>query len=893
MMLDGTPWPRMMVGNVVVDLVSRDHALSLILDAKSEANPLAVVSGNLHHINLFAENHEWRDRRPATPAQRPESPAVQVRGPTCELRWLTLLDGVPLVRTANAISGHKWPKLSGSDLIYPILEAGAERGLRVGFLGGTQETLRRLRAISAERFPALQLAGTWAPERWELTDAAASLRIASEIRQSRADILVVGLGKPRQEEWIERFGAATGASVLLAFGSVVDLLAGRVQRAPQFVADAGVEWAWRLAHEPRRLGHRYLIACPPALLRLVRSAKIVEPVPPEQICRGPAGFVGPLAHAAVTALVVTRNNAADIGLLIDDLRCACGELPIRVVVVDNESTDGTVDIVRSHEDVIVVESGGNLGYAGGVNAGLRFTGDCDDVLILNADVSLAPGAVTQLHRVARTPGVGAVVPLILDADGVIFPSLYREPSITRAIGDAFLGGKLRKRMAFTSEFDLRPESYRISHDIDWATGAVVLIPSDVIREVGEWNEEFFLYSEEVDYFRRIRSVGLHVRFEPIAVSQHRGGGSGTSSALVTLKTVNRIRYVERHRSRPYAALYRAVVVLAALIRGADPVQRGVLTNVINRRHWPELPHATQSPAPGEITGPTARGAVIIPACNEVTVIERILTPLSCAAVEGFIEVIVVCNGCDDDTAGVARSVPGIRVVELRHASKPDALNAGDEAATLWPRLYLDADVEMPVTSVLELLDRLATGGPLVARPGFWYDTRASSPLVRCYYRARTRIHQGGSQMWGAGAYALSREGHARFGEFPAVTADDLYVDTRFDPVEKAVVRSASSVIRTPTDARTLLSVLRRHHRGDAELLAMERGAASRVRSSGRDTAIAAVATIRGPVAAFDAGVYLTMAFLARNGYRLTRGWERDNSSREVAAQADDCLAPTK
>lgn len=69
--------------------------------------------------------------------------------------------------------------------------------------------------------------------------------------------------------------------------------------------------------------------------------------------------------------------------------------------------------------------------------------------------------------------------------------------------------------------------------------------------------------------------------------------------------------------------------------------------------------------------------------------------------------------------------------------------------------------------------------------------------------------------------------------------------------------------------------------------------ATRARNSGRDTAIAAVATIRGPVAAFDAVVYLTMAFLARSGYPLAREWERDNSSREVAARTKDCLAPTK
>ena len=91
------------------------------------------------------------------------------------------------------------------------------------------------------------------------------------------------LSKPLQEEWIARFGPATGARVLLAFGAVIDFLAGRVRRAPERVAEAGAEWAWRLMLEPRRLGRRYLIQGPPALLQLKRRARVVEaataPVP--------------------------------------------------------------------------------------------------------------------------------------------------------------------------------------------------------------------------------------------------------------------------------------------------------------------------------------------------------------------------------------------------------------------------------------------------------------------------------------------------------------------------------------------------------------------------------------------------------------------------------------
>jgi GT2 family glycosyltransferase len=180
------------------------------------------------------------------------------------------------------------------------------------------------------------------------------------------------------------------------------------------------------------------------------------------------------------------------------------------------------------------------------------------------------------------------VPLMLEADGATFPSLRREPSLTRAIGDALLGRKIRARPGFSSETDSRPTSYIEAHDVDWATGAALLIPAAVAREVGAWNEEFFLYSEETDYFRRIRESGRRVRFEPSAVVKHRGKGSGTSPELATLMAVNRVRYVERHHGRLYSLLFRAVVVLAEGLRSYDAAHRRTLDFVLHRRRWQEL-----------------------------------------------------------------------------------------------------------------------------------------------------------------------------------------------------------------------------------------------------------------------------------------------------------------
>ena len=109
----------------------------------------------------------------------------------------------------------------------------------------------------------------WSPDRNELdTDSAA---IAEAIRAAGTDILVVSLGKPRQEKWVTEFGRATRARLLLPFGASVDFLAGTRRRAPDWMQRFGLEWLYRLSREPRRLARRYLIQGPPALVHLVRA----------------------------------------------------------------------------------------------------------------------------------------------------------------------------------------------------------------------------------------------------------------------------------------------------------------------------------------------------------------------------------------------------------------------------------------------------------------------------------------------------------------------------------------------------------------------------------------------------------------------------------------------
>jgi hypothetical protein len=178
-----------------------------------------------------------------------------------------------------------------------------------------------------------------------------------------------------------------------------------------------------------------------------------------------------------------------------------------------------------------------------------------------------------------------------------------------------------------------------------------------------------------------------------------------------------------------------------------------------------------------------------------------------------------------------------------------------------------------------VLDRLAEGDVLAARPAYQHDSRRASVLVRSFYRALNRISDRKPVMMGAGAYGLNEKGHSRVGPFPFLVSDDQYVDTRFDADEKTVVATDPAVVTTPVELKSLLAISRRAHRGSSELLSSEHAHNDRVYSTWWETASSIASTIRGPQSGADAAVYLGIALARRLPYRKTHAWERDESSR--------------
>lgn len=211
-------------------------------------------------------------------------------------------------------------------------------------------------------------------------------------------------------------------------------------------------------------------------------------------------------------------------------------------------------------------------------------------------------------------------------------------------------------------------------------------------------------------------------------------------------------------------------------------------------------------------------SIVIPAHNEGSVIARTLTAITAKAQPGEFDVIVVCNGCTDDTADVARSFGSpVRVIETRIANKAHALNLADEMACSFPRVYSDADVIITADAIRSLAQRLNAGDVLAVAPKASIDLSRCSWPVRAFYEIRSLLPSANEGIGGSGVYALSEAGRRRFDKFPKITADDGYVRIHFHAEERVTLDFVSSTVFPARTLRALIAVKARAHYGSFEL----------------------------------------------------------------------------
>lgn len=277
-------------------------------------------------------------------------------------------------------------------------------------------------------------------------------------------------------------------------------------------------------------------------------------------------------------------------------------------------------------------------------------------------------------------------------------------------------------------------------------------------------------------------------------------------------------------------------------------------------------------------------SIIIPAHNEGTVIERCLAVLTQGAQADELEIIVVCNGCSDDTAAKATQAwEQAHIIETDIASKSHALNLGDAAASGYPRFYVDADILLPIESLRRVSAQLQQEGLYAAAPRMDIDLDGRSWFVRAFYQVWLELPYCRSGMIGSGVYALSKQGRERFTEFPTVTADDGYVRLLFSAQERRTIEDCSFTITPPRTLGGLVAIKTRAHFGNIELKARFPDLWPNEEA---DHQTGLLLLLRKPKWWPALSVYIYVRFLSRwkAHWRYRFGdhakWERDDTSRE-------------
>ncbi|MCZ7418623.1 MULTISPECIES: glycosyltransferase family 2 protein [unclassified Micromonospora] len=269
-----------------------------------------------------------------------------------------------------------------------------------------------------------------------------------------------------------------------------------------------------------------------------------------------------------TAIVVTYNSQGQVLAALTALRQA--GLPVRLV--DNGSTDRTVELVRTHfPEVTVLVGQGNVGFAAAVNRGASGV-QTSVLLLVNPDCVVPPETTRALvETVFGRPEIGIAGPRLLDADGQVAVSAHPFETLTTVVASRF-GGMLvpvpvrrwlsgrRRRQAYDACLH-----GALPARVDWVSGACLAVRADLFTAVGGLDEAYFMYYEDEELCLQVRCHGAEVLYLPHVTAVHSGGASSSDPAWIWPHLYrSMLVFFSRHRPRSRAAV-RAVVLLRAVL----------------------------------------------------------------------------------------------------------------------------------------------------------------------------------------------------------------------------------------------------------------------------------------------------------------------------------------
>jgi N-acetylglucosaminyl-diphospho-decaprenol L-rhamnosyltransferase len=269
-------------------------------------------------------------------------------------------------------------------------------------------------------------------------------------------------------------------------------------------------------------------------------------------------------------VIVSTNEANWLEPCLSTVLASAGDASIDVVVVDNESTDGTRDLVASKFPSVRVVSSRNHGFSHANNRGAA-TCEARYVLFLNPDTEIVSGAFGDLvEAMDERPEVGLVGVRQLTGDGTLWPTIRYFPSFSRAAGEALASERWPLRARWTGERELDLDLYDREHPCDWTSGSFMLARREALLSAGLLDERFFIYSEETDLCLRVKQTGWEIRHLPTMTIVHHAGKGGVRPKMIAQDAFARRQYARKHFAQPGRAAYLGAVLARHAVRALAP-----------------------------------------------------------------------------------------------------------------------------------------------------------------------------------------------------------------------------------------------------------------------------------------------------------------------------------
>jgi N-acetylglucosaminyldiphosphoundecaprenol N-acetyl-beta-D-mannosaminyltransferase len=203
--------------------------------------------------------------------------------------FLCTPDGMPMVWVGRGSGEKQMARVYGPDLMLAVLELSQERGYRHFFYGSANGTAELLREKMLQRFPRLQVAGTFEPP-FRRLNAEELEQLKKRVAASRVDMMWIGLSTPKQEKFMAEYLPILDATLMAGVGAAFDFHSGKVRQAPVWMQRSGLEWFFRLCSEPRRLWKRYFKNNPLFILRIfcqftgLKKFPLLDNAPRQDVC---------------------------------------------------------------------------------------------------------------------------------------------------------------------------------------------------------------------------------------------------------------------------------------------------------------------------------------------------------------------------------------------------------------------------------------------------------------------------------------------------------------------------------------------------------------------------------------------------------------------------------